>query len=38
MQNPCIDYRNAIIHILRYLKEALGQGLLYKGKGNTQIS
>jgi len=37
IQNPCIDHWNVVIRILRYLKKTLGQGLLYKDKGNTQI-
>jgi len=37
MQNPCIDCQNAIIYILRYLKKAPGQGLLYEDKENTRI-
>jgi len=24
MQNPCVDHWNVVIHILRYLKRALG--------------
>ena len=38
MQNPHIDHWNAVVHILRYVKRALGQGLLYEDKGNTQLS
>jgi len=37
MQNPCIDHCNVVICILRYLKEAPRQGLLYEDKGNTQL-
>ncbi|XP_020234117.1 uncharacterized protein LOC109814165 [Cajanus cajan] len=37
MQNPHIDHWNAILHILRYIKRALGQGLLSEDKGNTQL-
>jgi len=37
MQNPSIDHWNAVIRILRYLKKASGQGLLYEDKGNTQV-
>jgi len=36
MKNPCIDHWNIIIHILRYLKKAPRQGLLYEDKENTQ--
>ena len=38
MQTPCLGHWNAIIRILRYLKKAPGQGLLYEDKGNVQIS
>jgi len=38
MQTPRNDHWNAIIYILRYLKNDLRQGLLYEDKGNTQIS
>ena len=37
MQNPSIDHANVVIHILRYLKKVLGQGLLYEDQWNTQI-
>jgi len=37
MQTPCLGHWNAIIRILRYLKKAPGQGLLYEDKGNVQI-
>jgi len=37
MQNPFIDHWNTVIRILRYLKKAPGQGLLYEDKGNTQV-
>lgn len=36
MQNPCVDPWNVVIYILRYLKKALGQGLFYEDKGNSQ--
>jgi len=38
MQTPHIDYSNVVFHILKYLKKALGQGLLYEVKGSNQIS
>ncbi|XP_040868949.1 uncharacterized protein [Glycine max] len=38
MQNPRVDHWNAVMRILRYIKRALGQGLLYEDKGNTQVS
>lgn len=28
---------NTVICILRYIKNALGKGLLYQNKGNTQV-
>lgn len=31
------DHQNAVIQILRYIKKAPGQGLLYQDKGNTHI-
>ena len=37
MQNPSIDHWNAVMRILRYLKKAPGQGLLYEDKGNTRV-
>jgi len=36
MQKPYIDHSNVVIRILRYLKKAQGQGILYEDKGNTQ--
>jgi len=38
MQAPHVDHWKVVIHILRYIKKAPGQGLLYEDKGNTQIS
>ncbi|RZB60128.1 Retrovirus-related Pol polyprotein from transposon RE2 [Glycine soja] len=38
MQNPHLDHWNAVMRILRYVKKAPGQGLLYEDKGNTQLS
>ncbi|XP_027927901.1 uncharacterized protein LOC114184793 [Vigna unguiculata] len=37
MQTPCLGHWNAIIRILRYLKKAPEEGLLYEDKGNFQI-
>jgi len=37
MQNPHLDHWNAVMHILRYVKRAPEQGLLYEDKGNTQL-
>ena len=31
MQNPHLDHWNAVMRILRYVKKAPGQGLLYEG-------
>jgi len=38
MQNPHVDHWNVVMRILRYVKKAPGQGLLYEDKGNTQVS
>ncbi|KAG4940850.1 hypothetical protein JHK87_044721 [Glycine soja] len=38
MQNPHLDHWNAVMRILRYVKKAPGQGLLYEDKGSTQLS
>ena len=38
MQAPCVDHWNALIRILRYVKKAPGQGLLYEDKGSIQVS
>ncbi|XP_052728811.1 secreted RxLR effector protein 161-like [Vigna angularis] len=38
MQAPCIDHWNALIRILRYVKKAPGQGLLYEDKGSIHVS
>ena len=38
MQAPYIDHWNAVIRILRYIKKAPGQGLLYRDRGDTQVS
>ncbi|XP_014523586.1 uncharacterized protein LOC106779890 [Vigna radiata var. radiata] len=38
MQGPCVGHWNVIIHILRYVKKASGQGLLYEEKGSLQVS
>ncbi|KAF3634468.1 putative acid phosphatase 1-like [Capsicum annuum] len=37
LQDPCKDYWDAVIHILRHIKKAVGQGLLYEDKGQTDI-
>ena len=37
LQTPCQSHWDAVIRILRYIKEAPGQGLLYKDKGHTQV-
>ena len=28
---------DAVIHILRYIKSTLGQGVLYENRGHTQV-
>nr|KYP40128.1 Retrovirus-related Pol polyprotein from transposon TNT 1-94 [Cajanus cajan] len=38
MQVPHIDHWNAVLRILRYIKKAPGQGLLYEDKGDNRIS
>ena len=38
MQAPHTDHWNAVIHILRYIKRTLGQGLLSEDKGNTHVT
>jgi len=38
MQSPCVGHWNSIICILRYLKKALGQGLLYENRGSIHVS
>ncbi|BAT99138.1 hypothetical protein VIGAN_10052900, partial [Vigna angularis var. angularis] len=38
MQAPCVDHWNALIRILRYVKKAPGQRLLYEDKGRIQVS
>ncbi|RZB42128.1 Retrovirus-related Pol polyprotein from transposon RE2 [Glycine soja] len=38
MQSPHVDHWNAVMRILRYIKRAPGQGLLYEDKGNMQVS
>jgi len=37
MQNPHLDHWNVVMCILRYVKRAPEQGLLYEDKGNTQL-
>nr|KYP58227.1 hypothetical protein KK1_004521 [Cajanus cajan] len=38
MQAPHIDHWNVVLRILRYIKKAPGQGLLYEDKGDNHIS
>ncbi|RDX95882.1 hypothetical protein CR513_21524, partial [Mucuna pruriens] len=38
MQAPCVDHWVATLRILRYIKKAPGQGLLYEDEGDTLIS
>ena len=37
MSSPIVSHWAAIEHILCYLKEALGRGILYKKHGHTRI-
>ena len=37
MSSPTINHSAAVEHILCYLKEALGRGILYKKHGHTRI-
>ena len=37
LQSPCDSHWDAVVRILRYIKGAPGQGLLYENKGNSQI-
>ena len=37
LQTPCESHWDAVIRILKYIKKAPGQGLLYEDKGNTEI-
>ena len=37
LQSPCDSHWDAMIHILRYIKETPGQGVLYQNRGHTQI-
>ncbi|KAM3291620.1 putative mitochondrial protein like [Capsicum chacoense] len=37
LQDPCKDHWDAVIRILKYIKKAPRQGLLYKDKGHTDI-
>ncbi|RVW63728.1 Retrovirus-related Pol polyprotein from transposon RE2 [Vitis vinifera] len=34
--SPCDSHWDAVIHILRYIKSTLGQGVLYENRGHTQ--
>jgi len=38
MQAPHVGHWNVVIRILKYIKKAPGQELLYEDKGNTQLS
>ena len=37
LQSPCDSHWDAMIRILRYIKGAPGQGVLYENRGHTQI-
>jgi len=38
MESPCVGHWNSIIRILRYLKKAPRQGLLYENRGSVHVS
>ena len=38
MQNPYTNHWNAVTQMLRYIKKAPRQGLLYEDKGNTHVT
>ena len=37
LQSPCDSHWDAVICILRYIKSAPGQGVLYENRGHTQV-
>jgi len=34
---PCDDHWSTVIHILKYIKNVPGKGLLYENKGNIKV-
>ncbi|XP_019150387.1 PREDICTED: uncharacterized protein LOC109147209 [Ipomoea nil] len=37
LENPCDTHWDAAVRVLRYIKRAPGQGLLYEDRGHTQV-
>ncbi|RVW39493.1 Retrovirus-related Pol polyprotein from transposon RE2 [Vitis vinifera] len=37
LQSPCDSHWDAVIHILRYINNTPGQGVLYENRGHTQV-
>ncbi|RDX81695.1 hypothetical protein CR513_37595, partial [Mucuna pruriens] len=37
MHSPCQDHWDAMVRILKYIKNSLGKGLIYEDKGHAQI-
>ncbi|XP_058766312.1 uncharacterized mitochondrial protein AtMg00810-like [Vicia villosa] len=37
LYSPCQEHMDVVVRILRYIKRALGKGLVYEDKGHTQI-
>lgn len=37
MERSCSSYMEVVIRILRYLKGALGEGVLYKKNGHLRV-
>ena len=37
LQSLCDSHWNAVVRILRYIKETPGQGVLYENRGHTQV-
>ncbi|RVX21356.1 Retrovirus-related Pol polyprotein from transposon RE2 [Vitis vinifera] len=38
LQSPCDSHWDAVIRILRYIKNTPGQGVLYENRGHTQVA
>ena len=37
LQSPCDNHWDAVVRILRYIKETPSQGVLYENRGHTQV-
>ena len=37
LQSPCDSHWDAVIRIVRYIKNTPGQGVLYENRGHTQV-